>query len=301
MYWSISKNKYKSGLYYLSQKSFVEPSETLDDLLDEASRRFVLRYAQYRGQINFVAPNVPGYAGGVLDAAAAAILATEFNKANLNLIPASPLLINFAQDAYDIIQSMFSTVTGFTGVSTEVNTATLSINDIFRRIQPYSLIVNGDQRFDESCLVLQNGTLTLDECSQDLATLDAHVSVPVYVAKACATTFANFNFSMFSTGAITFLYGTTNQFTGTLATAPAKGEGLFSAVTKEVRFNFGLQDFDVCHQCYDNFGRFLNKTGDLIETSELDIGASQRFLVSSYYTSKLFVQRFFPGKAPEGV
>lgn len=150
-------------------------------------------------------------------------------------------------------------------------------------------------------MVLNNDTLTLDECSTDTATLDAHVSVPVYVAKQCAGTSAVFNFSMFSTGAITFLYGTTNQFTGTLATAPSSGYGLFSPVTKEIRFNYGLNDFDVCHQTYDNFGRFINKTGSLIETSELDIGASQRFLVSSYYTSQLFVQRFFPGKAPHGV
>ena len=58
---------------------------------------------------------------------------------------------------------------------------------------------------------------------------------------------AQFGFCLYSSGAVTFTYGTTNQFTGTAAASGVvTGSTVFSQVTKDTKFNYGLDAFDVC-------------------------------------------------------
>ena len=66
-----------------------------------------MRYAQYVGQVNY--NSVYGYTNAsTLAATTSAISSVSLNLANINAVPASNLLLTYAVDAYDIIQSMFS-------------------------------------------------------------------------------------------------------------------------------------------------------------------------------------------------
>jgi hypothetical protein len=66
-----------------------------------------MRYAQYTGQVNY--NNVPGYVNAnTLAATITVISGVALGLANINEVSTSNLLITYAMDAYDIIQSMFS-------------------------------------------------------------------------------------------------------------------------------------------------------------------------------------------------
>ena len=43
-----------------------------------------------------------------------------------------------------------------------------------------------------------------------------------------------------------------------------QGDQLFSDVLVDNKFNMGLDDFDIVVNQWDNFGRFIDKSGDLI-------------------------------------
>ena len=49
-----------------------------------------------------------------------------------------------------------------------------------------------------------------------------------------------------------------------MSTGVVNGYDLFSDVVKDPKFNYGLDAFDVVVQQWDNFGKNLDKTGDMI-------------------------------------
>ena len=106
---------------------------------------------------------------------------------------------------------------------------------------------------------------------------------------------------MFSKAQIPVIHGSTNQFTGYMSTGVVNGYDLFSDVVKDPKFNYGLDAFDVVVQQWDNFGKNLDKTGDMIQTLELTIGSYQRFKMSGFYTSNVPQMNFFDGKSPLGI
>ena len=87
---------------------------------------------------------------------------------------------------------------------------------------------------------------------------------------------AQFGFCLYTSGAVTFLYGDgPDQFTGTAAASGVvTGSTVFSQVTKDTKFNYGLDAFDVCVQQWDNFGKYLDSSGDMMQTTELMIGSN---------------------------
>lgn len=47
---------------------------------------------------------------------------------------------------------------------------------------------------------------------------------------------------------------------------------MFVNIVREDKFNYGLPEFDIRVRQWDNYGKFLNRTGDSILTSEFLLG-----------------------------
>lgn len=54
-------------------------------------------------------------------------------------------------------------------------------------------------------------------------------------------------------------------------------QNLFSDTVKEYKFNLGLDAFDVLVNQWDNFGKYIDKTGSLINWIEYFIANISRF------------------------
>lgn len=80
-----------------------------------------------------------------------------------------------------------------------------------------------------------------------------------------------------------------------------QGDQLFSDVLVDNKFNMGLDDFDIVVNQWDNFGRFIDKSGDLIQFSALHIGSVARFKLSGFYSKYMHGLQFFDGVAPPGI
>ena len=71
-----------------------------------------------------------------------------------------------------------------------------------------------------------------------------------------------FSFSLYSVGTIPISHGANDVFTSTIGTGQFTAATFFSDVVKDVKFNYGKDDFDVIVQQWDNYGKYLDKSGD---------------------------------------
>ncbi len=75
----------------------------------------------------------------------------------------------------------------------------------------------------------------------------------------------------------------------------------FSTNIQLNNFNEGMDDFDCIVNQHDNYGLYLNKTGETIETSSLFLNNNKRFELPGFFTNTIIPYEAHTNNPADGI